>query len=313
MNVLENRHLLSLRDFSRAEIERILDTAAPMRDIISRDIKKVPGLRGKAVATVFYENSTRTRTSFELAGKYLSADVVNLNVAGSSVQKGETLKDTVKNLEAMGFDALILRHNMSGAAATAARYARHMRIINAGDGVNEHPTQGLLDLFTIRERKGRLDGLAVVIVGDILHSRVARSDIFALRQFNCRIRVVGPATLIPPGLEELGVEVFHQLDPALADADVVNVLRIQLERQAGGLFPSVGEYADQYMLGPEHLQFTSPDVLVMHPGPLNRGVEISSQTADGVRSVINEQVHNGVAVRMAILYLMLGGTKDVAD
>jgi aspartate carbamoyltransferase catalytic subunit len=313
MNVLEDQHFLSLRDLSRKDIERILDTAAPMRDIIGRDIKKVPSLRGKAVATVFYENSTRTRTSFEVAGKYLSADVVNLNVAASSVQKGETLKDTIKTLEAMGFDALVLRHSMSGAAVQAARYTDHMRIINAGDGINEHPTQGLLDLFTIREPKGGLDGLTIVIVGDILHSRVARSDIFALRQFDCQVRVVGPATLIPLGLEELGVEVYYNLDTALEGADVVNVLRIQKERQAGGMFPSTDEYSNLYMLGPERLKLAAPEVLVMHPGPINRGVEISGQVADGVHSAIEKQVKNGVALRMAILYLMMGGAKDAAD
>lgn len=313
MKGLEHKHLLSLRDLNREEMEHILDTAAPMRDIIRRDIKKVPSLRGKALCTVFYENSTRTRTSFEMAGKYLSADVVNLNVASSSIQKGETLKDTIKNLEAMGFDGLVLRHHMSGAAVTAARYTGNMRLINAGDGVNEHPSQGLLDLFTIREYKGRLDGLTVVITGDVLHSRVARSDIFALRQFDCEIRVAGPATLLPPELERLGVKVFHDLDQALAGADVVNVLRIQQERQAGGLLPSTGEYSDLYMLGPERLALAAPDVLVLHPGPINRGVEISSATADGVQARINEQVTNGVAIRMAILYLMLGGAKDAAD
>ena len=315
MNAMENQHLLSLREMSRENIELILDTAMPMRDIIERDIKKVPSLRGKSLVTVFYENSTRTRTSFETAGKYLSADVVNLNVSTSSIKKGETLKDTVLNLESMGFDALIMRHEMSGSPFLATKYAKHMRIINAGDGVNEHPSQGLLDLFTMREYKGSLDGLTVVIVGDILHSRVARSNIFALQQYDCEIRLVGPATMLPKEFAAIGkrIQIYRNLDEALKDADVINVLRIQTERQAAGLIPSTDEYSTLYMLGPDRLQLAKPDALVMHPGPINRGVEISSLVADGTQAAISRQVHNGVAVRMAILYLMLGGTKNVAD
>lgn len=304
------KDLLGLRNLSREDIELILNTAVPMKDIISRDIKKVPALRGKALSTVFYENSTRTRTSFEIAGKYLSADTVNLNVASSSVQKGESLKDTVKTIEAMGFDVMAMRHSESGAAAYAARQTKRMRIINAGDGANEHPTQALLDMFTIKEKKGTLEDLKVVIIGDILHSRVARSDIYGLSKFGCEIRLAGPATLIPPEIENLGVKVYNNLDKALVGADVINVLRIQLERQKSGLFPSLDEYSSLYMLGPERLAKAAEDVLVLHPGPLNRGVEISSRIADGPNSWVTEQISNGVAVRMAVLFLMLGGTRD---
>jgi aspartate carbamoyltransferase catalytic subunit len=306
---MKRKDLLGLRDLSRREIELILDTAQPMKDVIQRDIKKVPTLRGKALVTVFYENSTRTRTSFEIAGKYLSADTVNLTVSNSSVQKGESLRDTMKTLEVMGFDVMVIRHAMSGTPHYVARNTK-MSVINAGDGANEHPTQALLDLFTIREKKGRLDDLKIAIVGDILHSRVARSNIYGLSKFGCEVRVVGPATLIPPGLDSLNVKWYYDMEEALQEVDVINVLRIQKERQEHGLFPSLDEYANLYMLRPEHLQRAKEDVLILHPGPMNRGVEISSQVADGVQSVINEQVTNGVAVRMAVLYLMMGGAKD---
>lgn len=306
---MQRKDLLGLYDLSREEIELILNTAQPMKDIIQRDIKKVPTLRGKALVTVFYENSTRTRTSFEIAGKYLSADTVNLGVSTSSVQKGESLRDTIKTLEVMGFDVMIIRHSMSGTPHYIARNTK-MSVINAGDGTNEHPTQALLDLFTIREHKGHLDGLKVAIVGDILHSRVARSNIYGLKKFGCEVRVVGPATLLPPGLDCLGVKWYYSLEEALQGVDVINVLRIQRERQQVGFFPSLDEYANLYMLRPEHLHLAKKDVLVLHPGPMNRGVEISSQIADGVQAVINEQVTNGVAVRMAILYLMMGGIRD---
>ncbi len=310
MSGFHQRHLIGLENLSRKEIETILDTALPMRDILQRDIKKVPSLRGKAITTVFFENSTRTRTSFEVAGKYLGADVVNLNVASSSVQKGETLKDTVKNIEAMGFDILVMRHEMSGAPVFASQCMEKMRLINAGDGAHEHPTQGLLDLLTIREKKGTLDGLKVLIVGDILNSRVARSDIFGLSKFDCEIRVVGPSTLIPAEIEKMGVQVYHDLDEALEGVDVVNMLRMQLERQSGGLVPSLDEYSSLYILTPERLKRAAPDVMVMHPGPINRGIEMASSVADGPYSVITEQVTNGVAVRMAVLYLMLGGMEN---
>jgi len=305
----QRKDLLGLRDMSREEIELILDTAIPMKDIIKRDIKKVPTLRGKAMVTVFYENSTRTRTSFEIAGKYLSADTVNLAVSTSSVAKGESLRDTIKTIEVMGFDLMVIRHGMSGTPHYVARNT-NMRVINAGDGANEHPTQALLDMYSIKEKKGSLENLKVAIVGDILHSRVARSNIYGLSKFGCEIRVVGPATLMPPEIEKLGVKRYHSLDKALEGADVVNVLRIQKERQSTGLFPSLDEYSNLYMLSPDRLLRAKDDVLVLHPGPMNRGVEISSDLADSTTAIINEQVTNGVAVRMALLYLMMGGSKD---
>lgn len=306
---LEYKDLLGIRDLSCEEVELILDTTVPMKDIIKRDVKKVPALRGKAMVTVFYENSTRTRTSFEIAGKYLSADTVNLAVTTSSVQKGESLRDTIKTIEVMGFDLMVIRHGMSGTPHYVARNTS-MRVINAGDGTNEHPTQALLDMYSIREKKGTLEGLKVAIVGDILHSRVARSNIYGLSKFGCEIRVVGPSTLMPPEVEKLGVKSYYSLDKALDGVDVVNVLRIQKERQQSGLFPSLNEYSNLYMLNPDKLRRAKEDVLVLHPGPMNRGVEISSELADGVQSLINEQVTNGVAVRMALLFLMMGGSRD---
>ncbi|MDD2586869.1 MAG: aspartate carbamoyltransferase catalytic subunit [Syntrophomonadaceae bacterium] len=305
----ERKDLLGLRDLTKEEIEHILYTAAPMKDVIKRDIKKVPTLRGKAMVTVFYEPSTRTRTSFEIAGKYLSADTVNLTVSTSSVKKGESLKDTIKTIEVMGFDAMVVRHSMSGTPHYIARNT-NMRVINAGDGANEHPTQALLDMFSILEHKGTLQGLKVAIVGDILHSRVARSNIYGLSKFGCEIRVVGPSTLMPPELEKLGVKTYYHLDEALDGVDVINVLRIQRERQHTGLFPSLDEYASLYMITPERIRNAQDDVLILHPGPMNRGVEISSEIADSTRAVINEQVTNGVAVRMALLFLMMGGSRD---
>ncbi len=305
----DRKDLLGIKDLSREEIELILDTAVPMKDIIKRDIKKVPTLRGKAMVTIFYENSTRTRTSFEIAGKYLSADTVNLAVSTSSVQKGESLRDTLKTIEVMGFDLMVMRHAMSGTAHYAARNTS-MKVINAGDGEHEHPTQALLDMYSIRESKGTLEGLKVAIVGDILHSRVARSNIYGLTKFGCEVRVVGPSTLMPPEIEKMGAKAYYNLDQALEDVDVINVLRIQRERQEAGLFPSLDEYSNLYMLSNRHLKLAREDVLVLHPGPMNRGVEISSEVADGSHSVINEQVTNGVAVRMALLFLMMGGAKD---
>ncbi len=309
MKLDRRKDLLGIKDLSREEIDQILDTAIPMKDVIKRDIKKVPTLRGKAMVTIFYENSTRTRTSFEIAGKYLSADTVNLAVNTSSVQKGESLRDTLKTIEVMGFDLMVMRHSMSGTPHYAARCTK-MRVVNAGDGQNEHPTQALLDMFTIREHKGTLENLKVAIVGDIRHSRVARSNIYGLSRYGCEIRVVGPATLIPPEVEKLGVKSYYSLEAAVKDADVVNVLRVQRERQQAGLFPSLDEYAELYMVSPERLKGAKDDVLVLHPGPMNRGVEISSSLADSTQAVINEQVTNGVAVRMAILFLMMGGAKD---
>ncbi|NLB89094.1 MAG: aspartate carbamoyltransferase catalytic subunit [Syntrophomonadaceae bacterium] len=300
------KDLLGIKELQKEEIDLILDIAIPMKDVIKRDIKKVPTLRGKALATVFYENSTRTRTSFEIAGKYLSADVVNLSVATSSVQKGESLRDTVKTIEMMGFDVMVLRHSMSGTPHYVARNT-NMKIINAGDGTNEHPTQALLDLYSIKEKKGTLENLKVAIVGDVLHSRVARSNIYGLTKYGCEVRVVGPSTLIPPEVEKLGVKSYYSLDQAIKGVDVINVLRLQKERQQKALFPSLDEYAHLYMITPDHLKKAKDDVLVLHPGPMNRGVEIASAVADGMNSVIEEQVTNGVAVRMAILFLMMGG------
>jgi aspartate carbamoyltransferase catalytic subunit len=306
---LDRKDLLGLRNVTREEIELILKTAVPMKDIIKRNIKKVPALRGKAMVTVFYEPSTRTRTSFEIAGKYLSADTVNLAVSTSSVQKGESLRDTMKTLEVMGFDVMVMRNSLSGAPHYVARNTR-MRVINAGDGANEHPTQALLDMYSIKEKKGTLEGLKVAIVGDVLHSRVARSNIYGLTKFGCEIRVVGPTTLMPPEIEKLGVKSFSNLEEALDGVDVINILRIQRERQKKGLFPSLDEYSRYYMLTRERIHKARKDVLILHPGPMNRGVEISSEVADSVNAVINEQVTNGVAVRMALLFLMMGGSKD---
>ena len=303
------KDLLGLRDVEREEIEAVLETAVPMKDIITRDMKKVPALKGKSIITVFYENSTRTRTSFDLAGRYLSADTPNLAVSTSSVQKGESLKDTIKTIEMMGPDVLVMRHSSSGAPHYVARNTS-MRVINAGDGINEHPTQALLDMYSIIERKGRLEGLKVVIVGDILHSRVARSNIFGLSKFGCELRAVGPSTLIPSDIEKLGVKAYANLESGIRGADVINVLRIQKERQHGALFPSIDEYRELYMVKPEHLALAADDAIVLHPGPMNRGIEISTELAESSRCVVNEQVANGVAVRMAILYLMLGGGRD---
>ncbi len=300
------KDLLGLADLSRSDIDTILNTAVPMKDVLMRDIKKVPTLRGKVVCTVFYENSTRTRTSFELAGKYLSADTVNLAVSTSSVQKGESLKDTIKTIEVMGTDVMIIRHAMSGTPHYVARNTR-MRVINAGDGAHEHPTQGLLDMYSIRDKKGTLEGLKVAILGDVEHSRVARSNIIGLSKYGCEIRVVGPATLLPAEIEALGVKKYYDIEEALDGVDVINVLRLQLERQKKGLFPSIAEYSGRFGLTRKRLSLAAKDVLVLHPGPMNRGVEIAGDVADSSVSVINEQVTNGVAVRMALLYLMMGG------
>lgn len=308
------KDVLGLREMSRDEIELILETAKPFKQIFSRDIKKLPTLRGRTVITLFYEPSTRTRTSFEIAAKWMSADAVNIAVSASSVQKGESFLDTAKTLEAMGADIVILRHSMAG---TPEYFARNVRcsVINAGDGAREHPTQGLLDLFTIEEKKGRIDGLKVLIVGDALHSRVAKSNMYALPKFGAEVTLVAPPTLIPPGIEDFGVKVSYDLDEAIREADVVNVLRIQMERQRSGLFPSLREYSKLFGVNKDRLAKAKDDVLIMHPGPANLGVEISQDVADGLRSAIDEQVTNGVAVRMALLYLLSGGVgKDaVAD
>jgi len=303
------KDLLGIGDLTRDEIYLVLDTAEAMREIGQRPIKKVPTLRGKTVVNLFYEPSTRTRTSFEIAEKRLSADTLNIAVAASSVLKGETLVDTAMNIEAMAPDVIVLRHASSGACHLLSRICRS-RVINAGDGMHEHPTQALLDAFTIREHKKRIDGLKVAIIGDLLHSRVLRSNVLLLTELGADVWVCGPSTLVPPGVERLGVRVTTSVDEAVRDADVVMMLRIQHERMNGAFFPSVREYFNTFGMTPERVARAKPDVIIMHPGPMNRGVEIASEVADGPYSVILEQVANGVAVRMAMLYLLVGGVED---
>jgi aspartate carbamoyltransferase catalytic subunit len=305
------KDLLGIGDLSREEIYRILDTADAMREIGERPIKKVPTLRGKTVVNLFYEPSTRTRTSFEIAEKRLSADTLNIAVASSSVQKGETLADTAMNIEAMSPDMIVLRHASSGACHLLSRICRS-RIINAGDGMHEHPTQALLDAYTIRQHKTSIEGLKVAIVGDLLHSRVLRSNVLLLTKLGATVWVCGPPTLIPPGIERLGVRVSTSVEAAIADADVVMMLRIQQERMQGAYFPSLREYFSLFGMTADRVKRAKPDVIIMHPGPMNRGVEIASEVADGPYSVILEQVANGVAVRMAVLYLLAGGVEDEA-
>ncbi|MCF8010842.1 MAG: aspartate carbamoyltransferase catalytic subunit [Clostridiales bacterium] len=303
---LRGKDLIGIEHMSEMEIQYILDTARPMKEIISRPIKKVPTLKGRTVANVFYEPSTRTRTSFELAAKYLSAEGVNVSGSASSVSKGESLKDTARTLEALGADVIILRHPMPGAAAMMAQTVP-FPVVNAGDGAHEHPTQSLLDLFTVQEVKGTIKGLQIVVVGDIMHSRVARSGILAFKKMGARVSVCGPTTLVPPGIEELGARVYNNLDEALDGADIIYVLRIQKERQEEGLFPGLREYARLYGINKERLKLASSEAVVMHPGPVNRGVEITCDAADCKQSVIQAQVNNGVAVRMAVLYLLARG------
>ena len=305
MTVWSRKDLLGIEELDAAEVLTILDTAATMKEISTREIKKVPVLRGKTVVNLFFESSTRTRVSFEIAEKRLSADSVNVSASGSSVSKGETLLDTARNLEAMRPDIIVLRHPSPGTPQLLARRLP-CSVINAGDGAHEHPTQALLDAFTIRERLGRVEGLTVGIFGDIAHSRVARSNIHALRRLGARVLVGGPPTMIPPGIEGLGAEVAPGLEEMLPLLDVLIVLRIQLERQGGQLFPSAREYATLFGLGRERLCLGRPGLLVMHPGPINRGLEIAPEVADGTRSLILDQVTNGVAVRMAVLYLLTG-------
>lgn len=305
MSEFARHNLLGLEGLSPREITHILDTAETMREISSRPIKKVPTLRGKLVVHFFFEPSTRTRTSFEVACKRLSADTASLTASTSSLTKGETLIDTAQNLQAMAPDMIIMRHSMSGAPHLLTRHIK-ASVVNAGDGVHEHPTQGLLDMLTIRREKGRLDGLNVTIIGDIAHSRVARSNIIGLGAMGSKVRIYGPRTLLPPYPESLGVEVASNMKEAVEDADVVMMLRVQQERLGEALFPSQREYAQRFGLGVKHLKLAKPDVIVMHPGPMNRGVEISPEVADGPYSVILDQVENGVAVRMAVLFLILG-------
>jgi len=303
------KDLLGIADLSSDEIYRILDTAGAMREIGERPIKKVPTLRGKTVVNLFYEPSTRTRMSFEIAEKRLSADTLNIAVATSSVQKGETLVDTARNIEAMSPDMIVLRHASSGACHLLARICRS-RIINAGDGMHEHPTQALLDAFTIQQHKKRINGLKVAIVGDLLHSRVLRSNVLLLTKLGAEVWVSGPPTLVPSGIERLGVRVSTSVDLAVANADVIMMLRIQQERMQGAYFPSLREYFQVFGMTSERVGRAKPDVIIMHPGPMNRGVEIASDVADGPYSVILEQVANGVAVRMAVLYLLAGGVEE---
>lgn len=300
------KDLLGIGDLTPAEIHLVLDTAEAMREIGQRPIKKVPTLRGKTVVNLFFEPSTRTRTSFEIAEKRLSADTLNIAVAGSSVLKGETLADTAATLEAMAPDVIVLRHGSSGAPHLLSRICRS-RIINAGDGMHEHPTQALLDAFTIREHKKRIDGLKVAIVGDLLHSRVLRSNVLLLTGLGAEVWAAGPRTLVPPGLDRLGVRVCSSVDLAVAGADVIMMLRIQQERMHGAFVPSLREYFTTFGMTAERIARAKPDVIIMHPGPMNRGVEIASEVADGPYSVILEQVANGVAVRMAVLYMLGGG------
>ena len=308
---LRRKDLLGIAELSSEEILLILDTAEAMKEVGQRAIKKVPTLRGRTVVNLFFEPSTRTRTSFEIAEKRLSADTLNVAIATSSVVKGESLVDTAMNIEAMAPSMIVLRHSSSGACHLLSRICR-AGIINAGDGLHEHPTQALLDAFTIRERKGRLAGLKVSIVGDLLHSRVLRSNILLLTRLGAEVWVCGPATLIPPGLDRLGVRVTTSVEEAVADADVIMMLRIQLERMQGGFFPSLREYFSVFGMTRERLRRAKHDVIIMHPGPMNRGVEIASEVADGPFSVILDQVANGVAVRMAVLYLLAGGADDEA-
>uniref|UniRef100_A0A7C3MNP9 Aspartate carbamoyltransferase n=1 Tax=Dictyoglomus thermophilum TaxID=14 RepID=A0A7C3MNP9_DICTH len=305
----DRKDLIGIEELKKEEIELIIETAKSMKDILNRRIKKVPTLRGRTICTLFYEPSTRTRSSFELAAKYLSADTISIATSTSSIQKGETLLDTVKTIEAMGVELFVIRHSSSGVPLFIAKNIKS-KVINAGDGMHEHPTQALLDVFTVYEKKNRVDGLKIAIVGDIFHSRVARSNIYAWSKLGSSVIVCGPPTLIPKDIHYLNAKVTYNLDEAIEDADIVYILRLQLERQKKGLFPSLREYHALFGVTEERLKKAKKDVLIMHPGPMNRGVEISSEVADSTLSLINEQVTNGVAVRMALLYLMLGGRSD---
>jgi aspartate carbamoyltransferase catalytic subunit len=300
---LSSRHLLGLNGVPKEDIQLILDTATTFREVLERPIKKVPTLQGKTIVNLFFEDSTRTRISFELAQKRLSADTINFSTSTSSVKKGETFKDTVRNIEAMKVDMIVVRHKSAGVPQYLTRISR-ANIINAGDGLHEHPTQGLLDMYSIRERLGKLEGLKVCIVGDVAHSRVALSNIYGLKTMGAVVSVCGPATMIPLGIETLGVKVFTNIDEAIRKNDVLNVLRIQLERNAGTRIPSLREYHNYFGITSERINKQNKEIVILHPGPINRGVEISSEVADGPYQVILDQVTNGVAVRMAVLYLL---------
>jgi len=306
------KDLTGLEFLSAEQIRLILDTAEPFKEVSERPIKKVPALRGKTIVNLFFEASTRTRISFEFAEKRLSADTVNVAVSGSSVSKGETLVDTAKNLEAMRIDMVVIRHGASGAAQFLGRRIRS-NVINAGDGKHEHPTQGLLDMLTIRDKVGHIEGVKVCLVGDILHSRVARSNLWGLTKLGAEVAVCGPRSLLPRGIEGLGVRVFGRIEEAIEWADVLNVLRLQLERMEKGFIPSLREYYRVFGVTMERLERAPKSLIIMHPGPMNRGVEIDSRVADGPHSVILDQVTNGVAVRMAVLYLLAGGRPELAD
>lgn len=309
MMALKRKDLLGLRGMTKAELEEILSTAQDMKSILLSNVKKASYLQGKSVVMLFYENSTRTRFSFEFAAKYLGAHTASVAVSSSSVAKGESLVDTGKTLQSMGIDVIVLRHPMSGAPHLLAKHVS-ASVINAGDGINEHPTQALLDMFTIKQKKGTLDGLKVAIIGDILHSRVARSNIWGLTTMGAEVRVAGPPTLMPPDIEKMGAKVFFKVEEAVRGADVVMGLRLQRERQQKGLLPSLREYTRLFGITEERIRLAKKDALIMHPGPVNRGVEISSNLVDGAQSVINEQVTNGVAIRMALLYLLTRRNHD---
>ncbi len=300
---LSSRHLLGLQGVPKEDIQTILDTAITFREVLERPIKRVPTLQGKTVVNLFYESSTRTRISFELAEKRLSADAINFSVAASSVSKGETLKDTIRNIEAMKVDMVVVRHACAGTPQFLTKVC-DSNIINAGDGIHEHPTQALLDMYSIRERLGRIEGLKVCIIGDIAHSRVALSNIFGLRTMGAKVSVCGPSTMIPKYINDLGVDVIFSVDEAIRENDVIIVLRIQLERKAREYFPSIREYARYFGIDQDRLDKAGKEILILHPGPINRGVELSSEVADGLNQIILRQVTNGVAVRMAVLYLL---------
>ncbi|MBI4365731.1 MAG: aspartate carbamoyltransferase catalytic subunit [Deltaproteobacteria bacterium] len=310
---LTQRHILSIRDLTKKDVELILQTAASFKEISTRPIKKVPTLRGKTVINCFFEASTRTRTSFEIAGKRLSADVVNFAGGGSALAKGESILDTVRNLNAMQPDVLVVRHDGGGVPVMLARHVERSAVINAGDGMHEHPTQALSDAMTIREAKGRVKGLTVAIIGDLLHSRVARSNIVLLTMLEAKVLVAGPRTLVPPEIAALGAAIVPRVDDAVAAADAIMMLRIQQERLRGLYFPNVREYARMFGLTAAVMRRAKPDVIVLHPGPINRGVEIDPDIADGKHSLILDQVENGIAVRMAVLYLLGAGPEEGAS
>jgi aspartate carbamoyltransferase catalytic subunit len=300
---LTSRHLLGLQGVPKEDIQLLLDTATTFREVLERPIKKVPTLQGKTIVNLFYENSTRTRISFELAQKRLSADTINFSTSASSTKKGETFKDTVRNIEAMKIDMIVVRHESAGVPKYLTRISK-ANIINAGDGLHEHPTQGLLDMYSIREKTGRLEGLKVCIVGDVGHSRVALSNIFGLVTMGAKVSVCGPLTMIPMGIENLGVKIYTDINKAISENDVLNVLRIQLERKAGQMIPTTREYHNYFGITKERIEKNNKNILILHPGPINRGVEMTSEVADGPYQVILDQVTNGVAIRMAVLYLL---------